>query len=28
VIYIQQPDDKFPIGQPYVLIVQDMPEQD
>ena len=28
VIYIQHPDDKFPIGQPYVLVVQDMPEQD
>jgi len=28
VIYFQKPDDKFPIGEPYVLIVQDMPEQD
>ena len=28
VIYIQHPDAKFPLGQPYVLVVQDMPEQD
>ncbi len=28
VIYFQKPDDKFPLGEPYVLIVQDMPEQD
>jgi hypothetical protein len=28
VIYFQQPQDKFPLGEPYVVIVQDMPEQD
>ena len=28
VFYFQQLGDKFPIGEPYVLIVQDMPEQD
>ncbi|MCK9605721.1 MAG: OBAP family protein [Methylomonas sp.] len=28
VIYFQQPEDKFPLGEPYVVIVQDMPEQD
>lgn len=28
VIYFQSPDDKFPIGEPYILIVQDMPEQE
>lgn len=28
VIYFQQPHDKLPIGEPYVVIVQDMPEQE
>ncbi|OAI15930.1 hypothetical protein A1359_09010 [Methylomonas lenta] len=28
VIYFQQPEDKYPLGEPYVVIVQDMPEQD
>lgn len=28
VIYFQQPHDKFPLGEPYIVIVQDMPEQD
>lgn len=28
VIYFQKPGDKFPLGEPYILIVQDMPEQD
>ena len=28
VIYFQKPQDKFPLGEPYVVIVQDMPEQD
>ncbi len=28
VVYFQQPQDKFPLGEPYVVIVQDMPEQD
>ncbi len=28
VIYFQSPDDEFPIGEPYILIVQDMPEQE
>lgn len=28
VIYFKKPHDKLPLGQPYVLIVQDMPEQD
>lgn len=28
VIYFQQPHDKLPLGEPYVLIVQDLPEQD
>ncbi|HNP97336.1 Protein of unknown function [Nitrosomonas aestuarii] len=31
VIYIQNPDDKFPMGEPYVLVIQDLPvisEQD
>ena len=26
VIYFQKPEDKFPLGEPYVLIVQDMPD--
>ncbi len=26
VIYFQKPEDNFPLGEPYVLIVQDMPE--
>ncbi|WP_177166652.1 DUF1264 domain-containing protein [Nitrosomonas sp. Nm51] len=25
VIYFQKPDDKFPLGEPYVLIIQDLP---
>ncbi len=28
VIYFKQPHDEFPLGEPYVVIVQDMPEQD
>ncbi|MGR9115917.1 MAG: DUF1264 domain-containing protein [Gammaproteobacteria bacterium] len=28
VIYFQQPNDKFPIGQPYILVVQELPEQE
>ena len=28
VVYFQQLGDKYPLGEPYVLIVQDMPEQD
>lgn len=28
VIYFQQPHDQLPLGEPYVVIVQDMPEQD
>jgi Protein of unknown function (DUF1264) len=28
VIYFQKPEDKYPIGEPYVVIVQQMPEQD
>ncbi len=28
VIYFQKPNDTLPLGEPYVLIVQDMPEQD
>lgn len=28
VIYFQQPQDKLPLGEPYIVIVQDMPEQD
>lgn len=28
VIYFQKLGDQYPIGEPYVLIVQDMPEQD
>jgi Protein of unknown function (DUF1264) len=28
VIYFQKLGDKFPLGEPYVLIVQDLPEQD
>ena len=28
VIYFQKPEDKYPLGEPYVVIVQDMPEQD
>lgn len=31
VIYVQQPDDKFPMGEPYVLVIQNLPvisEQD
>jgi Protein of unknown function (DUF1264) len=26
VVYFQKPEDKYPLGEPYVLIVQDMPE--
>ena len=25
VVYFQKPDDKFPLGEPYVLIIQDLP---
>jgi hypothetical protein len=28
VVYFQNPDDKLPIGEPYIMIVQDMPEQE
>jgi hypothetical protein len=28
VIYFQKPEDNYPIGEPYVVIVQQMPEQD
>jgi hypothetical protein len=28
VIYFQKPEDKYPIGDPYVVIVQQMPVQD
>jgi hypothetical protein len=28
VIYFKQPHDDMPLGEPYVMIVQDMPEQD
>lgn len=28
VVYFQQPHDELPLGEPYVVIVQDMPEQD
>lgn len=28
VVYFTKLGDKFPVGEPYVLIVQDMPEQD
>jgi len=28
VIYFQKPEDKYPLGEPYVVIVQDMPEQE
>ncbi len=28
VIYFKQPQDNLPLGEPYVVIVQDMPEQD
>lgn len=28
VVYFQNPHDKLPLGEPYVVIVQDMPEQD
>jgi len=28
VVYFQQADDKFPLGEPFVMIVQDMPDQD
>ena len=28
VVYFQKLGDKYPLGEPYVLIVQDMPEQD
>lgn len=26
VVYFQKPEDKFPLGEPYVMIVQDMPD--
>jgi hypothetical protein len=28
VIYFKQPQDEMPLGEPYIMIVQDMPEQD
>ncbi|HHZ71083.1 MAG TPA: DUF1264 domain-containing protein [Methylococcaceae bacterium] len=28
VIYFQKPGDKLPLGEPYILVVQDLPEQD
>ena len=28
VVYFQQPGDTFPVGEPYVMIVQELPEQD
>lgn len=28
VMYFQQPEDQYPLGEPYVVIVQHMPEQD
>ena len=28
VIYFKKPEDTFPLGEPYIMIVQDMPEQD
>ena len=28
VMYFQKPEDKYPIGEPYVVIVQQMPEQE
>jgi len=28
VIYFQKPGDKLPVGEPYILVVQDLPEQD
>jgi len=28
VVYFTKAGDQFPIGQPYILVVQDMPEQD
>ncbi len=28
VIYFKQPQDNMPLGEPYIMIVQDMPEQD
>ena len=28
VIYFQKPEEKYPIGEPYVVIIQQMPEQD
>ncbi|MDP3331437.1 MAG: DUF1264 domain-containing protein [Methylococcaceae bacterium] len=27
VMYFQKPEDKYPLGEPYVVIVQQMPEQ-
>lgn len=26
VVYFQKPEDKFPLGEPYVMIVQEMPD--
>jgi len=26
VVYFQKPEDKYPLGEPYVMIVQDMPD--
>lgn len=28
VVYFQKLGDKYPLGEPYILVVQDMPEQD
>lgn len=28
VVYFKKPHDKLPLGEPYIVIVQDMPEQD
>ena len=28
VVYFKNMDDEFPLGEPYIMIVQDMPEQD
>ena len=28
VVYFTKPEDKYPLGEPFVMIVQDMPEQD
>ena len=28
VVYFTKPEDQYPLGEPFVMIVQDMPEQD